>query len=75
MGARRTDLEIVRSIVGLARKVGYSVVAEGVETAAQHERLRDLGCGFAQGFYYAKPLDPIAVEAFLESFSKRAALA
>ena len=71
MGARRTDLEIVRSIVGLARKVGLDVVAEGVETAAQHERLRDLGCGFGQGFYYAKPLDPIAVDAFLESFTRR----
>jgi diguanylate cyclase (GGDEF)-like protein/PAS domain S-box-containing protein len=71
MGLRRTDLEIVRSIVGLARKVGLGVVAEGVETAAQHERLRDLGCEFAQGFFYAKPLDPIAADAFLASFAKR----
>ncbi len=71
MGSRRTDLEIVRSIVGLARKVGFNVVAEGVETAAQHERLRELGCGYAQGFYYAKPLDPVAADAFLEAFARR----
>lgn len=74
MGTRRTDLEIVRSIVGLARKVGLGVVAEGVETEAQHERLRDLGCDFGQGFYYAKPLDPVAVDAFLESFTTRRVL-
>lgn len=71
MGSRRTDLEIVRSIVGLARKVGFGVVAEGVETATQHERLRDLGCGYGQGFYYAKPLDPLAVDAFLDAFGRR----
>jgi diguanylate cyclase (GGDEF)-like protein len=71
MGARRTDLEIVRSIVGLARKVGFGVVAEGVETAAQHERLRELGCGYGQGFYYARPLDALAAEAFVDAFTKR----
>jgi diguanylate cyclase (GGDEF)-like protein/PAS domain S-box-containing protein len=71
MGSRRTDLEIVRSIVGLARKVGFGVVAEGVETAAQHERLRELGCGFGQGFYYARPLDALAADAFFDAFSKR----
>src|SRR6185437_12944587 len=65
MGARRTDLEIVRSIVGLARKVGFGVVAEGVETAAQHERLRELGCGYGQGFFYARPLDGLAADAFV----------
>ena len=41
-----------------------SVVAEGVETDEQLARLRDLGCELAQGFYFAAPLPPSALEPF-----------
>jgi len=67
MGARHTDLEIVRSIVELAKNVGLGVVAEGVETSAQLERLRALGCEFGQGFHFARPLDTKSAGALLES--------
>ena len=56
MGARRTDLEVVRTIIALAGNLGLDVIAEGVETQAQLERLKHLGCKFAQGFYFARPL-------------------
>jgi EAL domain-containing protein (putative c-di-GMP-specific phosphodiesterase class I) len=46
---------IVSATVGLARALGLSVVAEGVETAEQAARLRNLGCEMAQGFYFGKP--------------------
>ena len=46
-------LEIVRSIVLLARSFGLSVTAEGVESAEQVELLRELGVDFAQGFFFS----------------------
>ena len=45
-------------IVSLARTLGLDVVAEGTETAAQVEYLASLGCGYAQGYYFSKPLAP-----------------
>jgi EAL domain-containing protein (putative c-di-GMP-specific phosphodiesterase class I) len=51
-----TTAEIVRTIVVLAHNLGLEVVAEGVETAAVAERLAALGCEYAQGYYYSRPL-------------------
>jgi len=65
MGARRTDLEIVRSIVDLAEHLGLIVIAEGVETATQRERLIAVGCELGQGFLFAKALEPEAARALL----------
>ena len=47
---------IVYAIVELAHVLGMTAVAEGVETAAQHEQLASIGCDFCQGFYFAHPL-------------------
>ena len=41
------------------------MIAEGIETPAQLERLRKLGCGYAQGFLLARPLSPTQVDAML----------
>jgi EAL domain-containing protein (putative c-di-GMP-specific phosphodiesterase class I) len=49
------DMAIVRTILAMARNLGLSVVAEGVETAAQLEFLRESGCEEVQGFLLAKP--------------------
>jgi diguanylate cyclase (GGDEF)-like protein/PAS domain S-box-containing protein len=46
---------IVRTVVGLGHELGMTVVAEGVETRAQLERLRDLGCDVGQGFLFGRP--------------------
>jgi EAL domain-containing protein (putative c-di-GMP-specific phosphodiesterase class I) len=43
------------------------VVPEGVETAAQLERLSALGCDFAQGFHLSRPLKSVDFEAFLRA--------
>ncbi len=57
---RMTDgdqpLQIVRTIIELARVLGMDVVAEGIETCEQYHLLRDLGCRFGQGFLFARPL-------------------
>lgn len=62
--------EIVRAIVSLAHNLGMDVIAEGVETVEQLERLRQLGCEFVQGFYFSQPLDADAATAFLMSRPK-----
>ncbi len=48
--------EIVRAIILLAGSLGLHVVAEGIETRLQADELRNLGCGFGQGYLYAPPL-------------------
>jgi EAL domain-containing protein (putative c-di-GMP-specific phosphodiesterase class I) len=50
------DAAIVRSVIGLAKDVGLTVVAEGVETTAQAEHLMAMGCHDAQGYLYAKAM-------------------
>ena len=46
---------IVAAVVSLARELGLHVIAEGVETEDQAQRLRGLGCPLAQGFYFGRP--------------------
>jgi EAL domain-containing protein (putative c-di-GMP-specific phosphodiesterase class I) len=50
--------EIIRLLVGLARTLGLDVVAEGIETAGQLQYLTRLGCGYGQGYYFARPASP-----------------
>jgi diguanylate cyclase (GGDEF)-like protein/PAS domain S-box-containing protein len=47
---------ILGSIVNLAHELGRSVVVEGVENAQDVARLKEMGCEFAQGFYYSPPM-------------------
>ncbi|OYT90602.1 MAG: GGDEF domain-containing protein [Burkholderiales bacterium PBB3] len=55
------DAAIARTIVGLGKSLGLSVVAEGVETQAQRDFLADIGCFIYQGFLFA---DPMPIEDF-----------
>lgn len=48
------DAAIVRAIINLANDLGLSVIAEGIETTAQSDRLRALGCGFGQGYLFSR---------------------
>jgi diguanylate cyclase (GGDEF)-like protein len=59
------NLEIVRTIVTLARNLGMDVVAEGIETGEQLAQLKALKCDYGQGYFFAKPLDAAAAEDLL----------
>lgn len=50
-----SDEAIVRSIIALGGSMELSVIAEGVETVAQHERLLALGCSLFQGYLFGRP--------------------
>jgi EAL domain-containing protein (putative c-di-GMP-specific phosphodiesterase class I) len=50
--------EIVRCIVQLAHSLGMSVTAEGIETEAEYQRVREAGCDHGQGFYFSVPVPP-----------------
>ena len=55
-GTRPENVAIIQSIVQLAKSFRMSITAEGVETAEDFERMRDLGCDTIQGYLFGKPL-------------------
>jgi diguanylate cyclase (GGDEF)-like protein len=67
------EAPIVVAVVALAHGLGLSVVAEGVETAAQLERLLELGCDEMQGYLFARPMDAGRFEDLLARESTAAA--
>jgi EAL domain-containing protein (putative c-di-GMP-specific phosphodiesterase class I) len=58
-------LQIVRTIIELARVLGMDVVAEGIETVEQYRLLRQLGCRYGQGYLIARPMTAEAVTQLL----------
>ena len=56
---------LVRSVLSLARAFGFAVVAEGVETEREVQFLKDIGVDYAQGYFYAKPMDAETFESWL----------
>ena len=63
------EAAVIRAIVLLGTSLGKEVIAEGIETQAQMELLRELGCGFGQGYHFSRPLKPDAVERLLQSLA------
>jgi diguanylate cyclase (GGDEF)-like protein/PAS domain S-box-containing protein len=67
LGAGVESAEIVRTIVELARSLQMDVVAEGVETQEQLQKVATLGCDFVQGYYFAKPAGGESTRALLST--------
>jgi diguanylate cyclase (GGDEF)-like protein len=65
LGGSAREGEIVGAVVELGHALGLSVVAEGVETAAQVAELRALGCNGAQGYWFGRPVPENEVPALL----------
>ena len=62
----RSTLAITAGVVGIARTLELSVVAEGVETAGQLAAVQELGCQRAQGYLFSRPLEAYDVDALRE---------
>jgi len=58
---------IVQSIIQLGASMNMKVIAEGIETAEQQDRLIQLGCLYGQGFFYSRPLDTKGMELLLNA--------
>jgi diguanylate cyclase (GGDEF)-like protein len=69
--ARADDASIVTAIVSLAHSLRLKVVAEGVETAAQLEFLKGLGCDQYQGYLFSRPLPPADFERLMRGEQAR----
>jgi len=67
------DTAIVRTIIALARNLGLTVVAEGVETDAQLAYLRTNHCDQAQGYLFSRPLPPDECVRLMRTGLRRAA--
>jgi diguanylate cyclase (GGDEF)-like protein len=65
LGDANSSGELARTVVRHGEALRLALVAEGVETPLQVQRLNELGCGMAQGFHLARPGDVAAMEALL----------
>ena len=61
----KEDMALVRAIVAMAHGLHLEVIAEGVETQEQWDYLKELGCDYAQGYFFSKPQTPKQFEEYL----------
>lgn len=69
IGTSSDDRALVEAIVRLGETFGLDVVAEGVETEQQRDELVRLGCHFAQGYHYSRPLPAAQATRFIREWS------
>ncbi|MFN7101794.1 MAG: putative bifunctional diguanylate cyclase/phosphodiesterase [Pseudorhizobium sp.] len=62
----RASEHIVKAILAMCEGLDLQVVAEGIESHADAEKLKALGCEMGQGFYYGKPVDAAATQRYLQ---------
>jgi diguanylate cyclase (GGDEF)-like protein/PAS domain S-box-containing protein len=72
LGSGSTKSPLAEAVIGLGRILGLRVVAEGIETKEQWERLRALGCGLGQGYHISYPLPPFEFEHLVETSARAA---
>jgi diguanylate cyclase (GGDEF)-like protein/PAS domain S-box-containing protein len=65
MQTDRSASDMVELIILLAHKMNLKVIAEGIETARQLERLIELGCEYGQGYFFSQPMEAKAALVFM----------
>ncbi len=75
MDREQESREIVRGIIALATTLGMDVVAEGAETREQVAHLRELSCGFGQGYFFQRPADEATITGLLSAMAPEPATA
>jgi EAL domain-containing protein (putative c-di-GMP-specific phosphodiesterase class I) len=74
MHENKTNAVIVHATIELGHNLGLSVIGEGVESGAMFDRLRELGCDAAQGYFMTRPLDVAAFASWLDTTRNSGAL-
>lgn len=64
------SMELVKSIIALGKNMKMKIIAEGVEQKEEADKLRELGCEMAQGYYFAKPLPEADVMDYIHNTEK-----
>lgn len=70
LATEEKDQRLVKTIINLARKTGYKVVAEGIETDIERVLLAEWGCDEGQGFLFARPMNADRVVQWLETHER-----
>lgn len=70
----RTSEQIIKAIIEMCNGLNLEVVAEGIEDFSEALKLKALGCGMGQGYFYGKPVDAVATMRYLEERYKPEAL-
>jgi diguanylate cyclase (GGDEF)-like protein len=71
IGSPGKNIDLVHTMVAMAQDLGMEAIAEGVETDAQLEELKKIGCKYAQGYLLSVPLNGPSAESWLEQVSKQ----
>jgi diguanylate cyclase (GGDEF)-like protein len=64
LGVDRKSDELARTIVVMGTNLGLDLIAEGIETTAQLDHVRRLGCGYGQGYWFSRPVPATEAAAF-----------
>jgi diguanylate cyclase (GGDEF)-like protein/PAS domain S-box-containing protein len=64
--SEENGLAVAQTIVALAKALSLEIVAEGIEHQQQADVLADMGCGFAQGFYFSRPVHSTEIDALIQ---------
>jgi diguanylate cyclase (GGDEF)-like protein/PAS domain S-box-containing protein len=70
LDSQSNDAEIVNAVIKLGAALGKRVIAEGIETSVQLQRLRELGCAFGQGYGLGRPMTARAATLLLEEMAE-----
>jgi EAL domain-containing protein (putative c-di-GMP-specific phosphodiesterase class I) len=74
MGKGAEASAVAQAVIRLSQALRLETVAEGIELESQAASMRQLGCSLGQGYFFARPLDAVAMEAFLARLATGPAL-